>query len=211
MEHENSRKRTRKNRKGKGKFLSFLPASFVVTGLILFTFAILVATGTTAYAINLENHDQFCASCHTQPETTYYQHTLDQNATTLADFHSQKDVRCIDCHSGSGAFGRAVGLTQGMQDLLAYYSGHYHNPAITTNKLSDSSCIKCHTDIMSNQSFNNHFHLFLSQWQAIDPNAAGCVDCHTSHTTGTADIGFLQQDTVTTQCQNCHNIAGERD
>ncbi len=162
------------------------------------------AAGSTAYALNLENHDPFCASCHSEPESKYVQQSLDKNAATLASFHAQSSVRCIDCHSGSGPLGRLVGLSQGSQDLLSYYSGNYHNPAITTTKLGDESCLKCHADVSTNQTFNNHFHLFLPRWQAVDPQAAHCIDCHTAHTAGITTQLFLEQAPVQQICENCH-------
>ncbi len=177
-------------------------------GLIIGVVAVLVLTGGTAYALQLENQDAFCASCHTQPETQFYQQSLDKTTVTLAAFHTQKEVRCIDCHSGGGMFGRSEGLSQGTQDLLSYYSGQYHKPAITTNKLSDDSCTKCHSDIFAARDMNNHFHFFLPQWQSLDPNAAHCIDCHTSHTTGDSTQGYLSTPVVTNICESCHGMVG---
>ncbi len=170
--------------------------------------AVIFATGGTAYALQLENHDAFCASCHTEPETQFYQQSLDQNPATLAAFHTQKQTRCIDCHSGGGIFGRSEGLAQGTQDLLSYYSGNYHRPAITMNKLGDDSCVKCHSTVFAARDFNNHFHFFLPQWQGLDANAAHCIDCHTSHAAGNASQGYLSTPVVTTICQDCHNAVG---
>jgi predicted CXXCH cytochrome family protein len=172
--------------------------------------AVIVAAGTTAYALDRENHDAFCPSCHTQPEAQYYQQSLEQHQTTLAAFHTHEGVRCIDCHSGGGTFGRAKGLTQGAQDLLAYYRGNYHDPAISTSKLSDDSCIKCHADVTSGRNFNNHFHIFLSRWQAVDPNAARCADCHLSHPAANSAQTYLVETTVTAVCRDCHAAIGER-
>lgn len=174
--------------------------------LILLGLGVIGAAGGMAYSINLENQDTFCASCHTQPETTFVQQSNTSTAATLAAFHTQKGVRCIDCHSGPPPLGRLQGLSQGMQDLVAYYSGHYHNPAITTNKLGDGSCLKCHANAMADTSFNNHFHAFLSRWQAVDSNAAHCVDCHTSHLASIADQTYLVQATVEQVCQSCHQV-----
>ncbi|MCL4487081.1 MAG: NapC/NirT family cytochrome c [Chloroflexi bacterium] len=172
--------------------------------------AVFSAAGGTAYAIQLENQDGFCASCHTQPETAYYQQSLEQNAQNLAAFHAEKQVRCIDCHSGGGVFGRGVGLMQGAQDLVAYESGHYHSPAVALNKLADDSCTKCHADVITQRTFNNHFHYFLARWQAVDPKAAHCVDCHIAHPTGgDPQQQFLTVATVQQICQNCHNAIRE--
>ena len=111
----------------------------VFSGLIGAVVALVAATGGTAYAIQLENNDSFCASCHTQPESQFYQQSLAAQPATLAAFHTQKQVRCIDCHSGGQPFGRLSGVAQGTQDLLAYYSKNYHSPAVTLNKLGDES------------------------------------------------------------------------
>jgi predicted CXXCH cytochrome family protein len=162
-----------------------------------------------AYSINQENHDVFCASCHTQPETSFYQASLNASPQTLAAFHTTKNVRCIDCHSGGGPLGRLAGLDRGAHDLIAYMSGHYNNPAVTTQPLGDGSCLKCHENIYNNQTFNNHFHLFLSRWQAVDPQAAHCVDCHTSHISGPTDQAYLQDATVEPVCQACHSAIRE--
>lgn len=173
--------------------------------------AAIVVISSTAYALDRENHDAFCASCHTQPEVQYYQQSLDEQPATLAAFHAQEGVRCIDCHSGGSKFGRAEGLQQGAQDLIAYYSGHYHDPAITTSKLSDDSCTKCHADVTTGRSFNNHFHIFLPRWQNVDPNAAHCIDCHTSHPAASSSQAYLTETTVTTVCRHCHAVLAERE
>lgn len=178
----------------------------VFGGLIGAVVAIVLATGSTAYAIQLENNDGFCASCHTQPETQYYQQSLAQQPATLAAFHTQKQVRCIDCHSGGEPFGRLNGVAQGAQDLLSYYSHNYHSPAVTTSKLGDDSCIKCHADVLTQRTMQNHFHYFLAQWQSADPNAAHCIDCHAAHPTSDATQQYLVVNSVQAQCDSCHSV-----
>ncbi len=170
--------------------------------------ALLVGGGGVTYALNLENRDSFCASCHTEPESRYFQQSQDKSAPTLASFHTQKNVRCIDCHSSSGPFGRLTGLSQGSQDLIAYISGHYHNPAITLSKLDDGSCMKCHPDVEETAGFNNHFHLFLPRWHAIDAQAGRCVDCHTSHPIANPTQAYLDVPTVQAVCEGCHAALG---
>lgn len=176
--------------------------------LVLAVVGVIAASGGTAYAIQLENQDSFCASCHTQPETKYYQQTQAHDTSSLAAFHAQKGVACIDCHSGGGLFGRVDGLSQGARDLVAYYGGNYQNPAVTTNPLGDGSCNKCHADAMTRETFNNHFHVFLARWQSVDPNAAHCVDCHKSHPAGAPAQQYLDDPTVRAVCGQCHSALG---
>jgi nitrate/TMAO reductase-like tetraheme cytochrome c subunit len=159
----------------------------------------------------LENHDSFCASCHTDPESTYVDRTHGGTAVDLASFHSGEGVHCIDCHSGEGANGRAKAMTLGGHDLLKFVSGQYPQPAPLTHAISDVNCTKCHSDISEGRDFNNHFHVFLPQWQQRSDKAATCVDCHQSHTTdGTAQIVFLNEQHTTAECQQCHNFASGR-
>lgn len=179
-----------------------------VAALIIGVVGVIAAGGGTAYAIQLENQDGFCASCHTQPEVDYYQQTVNNTGASLAAFHAQKGVRCIDCHSGGGPFGRVDGLSQGARDAVAYYGGHYQTPAVTTSPLGDGSCTKCHADAMNTQTFNNHFHVFLARWQSVDPNAAHCVDCHTSHPTASTTQQYLDTNKVQAVCQQCHSALG---
>lgn len=169
--------------------------------------SVLGLSGGAVYGIQLENQDSFCASCHTQPEAKYYQQSTTAPATTLAAFHTQKQARCIDCHSGGGPFGRMAGLTQGSIDLLAYQSGNYRAPAVTLTKLGDDSCIKCHSDTVTRGGFNNHFHLYLRQWQASDSTAAHCIDCHVAHPTGDPKQQFVQN-TAQAVCNQCHRSLG---
>ncbi|HEX7976412.1 MAG TPA: cytochrome c3 family protein [Anaerolineales bacterium] len=179
--------------------------------LVLGLMAVLALAGLVGLgAAQFENRDPFCASCHTQPETVYYQREANTLAVDLASFHTAKQTRCIDCHSGSGPTGRVGALALGARDLLAFASGHYRQPSPQTRPIGDSNCLKCHADLQARQDFNNHFHVFLPRWQALDTHAAGCVDCHQSHTTnGDASLGYLNQQVTTQVCQRCHNFAGQ--
>jgi predicted CXXCH cytochrome family protein len=191
--------------------LLLLAAAFVVGGTVL-------AFGGVGVSLALENQDAFCASCHTEPEVTYYRQSTQANPATLAAFHTQKQTACIDCHSGGGVLGRSLGLAQGAQDLMSYLSGDYHRPAITTNPLGDDSCTKCHSNIFSRanrrgggESRNGHYHYFLARWQAADPNhAAHCTTCHTAHTTGLDGLQFMNQGKVAQVCDRCHTALGGR-
>jgi hypothetical protein len=174
-----------------------------------------LALGGVGVSLALENQDAFCASCHTEPEATFYQQSTQSIPGTLAAFHTQKETACIDCHSGGGILGRSKGLTQGAQDLMAFLTGTYHHPAITLNPLGDDSCLKCHQDVSQSRSggsraTNGHYHLFLPRWQAADPQAAHCVTCHTAHTHGLDGLEFMTQGRVAQVCDDCHAALGGR-
>jgi predicted CXXCH cytochrome family protein len=159
---------------------------------------------------HVEDQDLFCASCHSQPETAYFQRTQAATVVDLASqHHNQASTHCIDCHSGPGTAGRIGAMMVGAGDLLAYVTGTARQPAPLTVPISDANCLKCHGDLPATRDFNRHYHALLSRWQAIDKNAATCVDCHSSHTTnGTASLGFLEQNKTEQVCERCHAVAG---
>lgn len=188
----------------------------LILGCIAIVSMVILAIGGVGVSLVLENQDEFCASCHTEPEATYYQQSTQAKLATLAAFHAQKQTACIDCHSGGGILGRSEGLTQGAQDLTAYLSGDYRHPAITTNPLSDDSCTKCHANVLArtqnrgNRATNGHYHFFLARWQAADPQAAHCITCHTAHTNGLDGLQFMNQGKVARVCDDCHTALGGR-
>lgn len=197
-------------------------------GLVLILLIVLVVGGVGGSLV-LEDQNSFCASCHTEPEVKYYQQSLQADATTLSTFHIQKQTRCIDCHSGGGPLGRAQGLQQGADDLVLYLSGNYNRPAITSNPLGDDSCLKCHPEVLTrgrrtppspiqnpvqargNRANDGHYHQFLWRWQAADPRAAHSINCHTSHTDGLANVGFMTAGPVQRVCDDCHRGLNARD
>lgn len=164
----------------------------------------------TAYGLRLEERNDFCASCHTQPEVEYYNRTLKPPSDLSSAHIMQKSVRCIDCHSGAGAFGRADGFTQGVQDLFAYLTNNYDKPAVTTRPLPDANCVKCHDNIFDDKSIRNHYHYYLRDWQTKEPGrAARCVSCHTSHTQGASRTVRYAVDTrLNPLCAACHTFSG---
>jgi hypothetical protein len=161
--------------------------------------------------MKLENHDNFCASCHTNPESEYVDRAHAETAVDLASFHTGESVRCIDCHSGKGIDGRIQAMSLGGHDLIKFVSGRFPQPAPLTQSIHDVNCTKCHSDISQRRDFNNHFHFFLPQWQQRADNAATCVDCHDSHTTdGMVQNVFLNEQRTVSTCQHCHDFASGR-
>lgn len=209
----------RKRIEKKKKPFPLLPtlAIAVVAGVIL-------AVGGFGFAASQEAHDSFCASCHTQPESTFYQRSTSQ-AVDLASFHQPQKGRCIDCHSGQGVFGRVSAELMGARNAARWYSGTAVQPAPLTYPIGDENCLKCHADVVQQYftpkeqisigaggfegggRLGNHWHEFLLRWQAASPNAQGCVDCHTAHTTGSsAQAGFMDNGAVQAICDNCHQV-----
>jgi predicted CXXCH cytochrome family protein len=100
----------------------------------------------------------------------------------------------------------------GARNAVAFFTRTAVQPAPLTVPIRDESCAKCHADTLTRNDFNNHFHIFLPRWQAADPKAAVCVDCHISHSTkGEAQIGYLERTTTEQICQNCHDSLGAGD
>ncbi len=199
-----ARRRSSRAPKGKRRWPKVVIAlATIVAGLVV------LSSATAVTAMQFENHDDFCASCHSQPESAYFQREV-ADAVDLASFHAEKDVHCIDCHSGPGLVpGRVTALTLGAKDLLAWVSGHAAQPAVVTRPIDDANCLKCHAQVTEQRNFNNHFHVFLSRWQALDPNAATCVSCHQSHNTqGETQLAFLNRNDTVQVCQSCHRALG---
>jgi len=182
-----------------------------VLGAVLLVAILLTASGF-AFAYTQEERDTFCSSCHTQPESTFYQRALDPQAVDLASFHSAKGTRCIDCHSGAGLTGRMQAELLGAHNTFALYTHTAIQPAKQTVPIRDENCLKCHQQVTAGRARNNHFHGFLAQWQAADPNAGNCVSCHGGHSTdGNAQNRFQNQALVSTVCDACHRVMREGD
>jgi predicted CXXCH cytochrome family protein len=184
--------------------------------LLIVGAVVLMGLGSALAATKAEERDSNCASCHSEPETTYVQRAQNPHAhaVDLASAHAHvannvtadtNAIRCIDCHSGPGFMGRAKALTLGARDAFRWFTNTATQPALTTVPIADENCIKCHTDTPTDTRFDKHFHGLLAQWQAQDVRAGRCVACHTAHTTdGNAAIGFLQQQRTQQVCDQCH-------
>ena len=183
--------------------------------------AIVVLTvGGFAFAATQEQNDPFCASCHTQPESTFFARSTASAPTDLASFHTTKNVKCIDCHSGVGLSGRLGAELMGARNAFAWFTGTAVQPAPLNYLIADENCPKCHDKIPSGvispstprvftQGPAGHYHRFLARWQAADKNAGGCTSCHNSHLTdGTLQTVWLNSTAVSEVCNACHNALG---
>ena len=168
--------------------------------------------GSVAYVSGLEQNDSFCASCHTEPETMFYNRFLRadaaQSATTLAAFHHYtKQVRCIDCHVGEGVLGRATVLTLAAWDALKYYSHTAQQPAQIVFDVQNEACSKCHAADIRKPGFENHYHNLYFDPQVSPPYLA-CVHCHVSHRVGDERTAFQFRDAILPRCEYCHAQMG---
>lgn len=189
---------------------------------------IVITVSGFTFAASQESHDPFCSSCHTQPESTFYQRSTSSSTVDLASFHQPQKVRCIDCHSGQGIPGRVSAELMGARNAIKWYTGTAVQPAVLTFPIGNGNCLKCHQDV-TQQNFSpkeqiditalggsggrgergraNHWHQFLARWQAASPTAKTCVSCHAGHTTGgTTQTGFMDSATVQGVCNDCHQV-----
>ncbi len=188
---------------------------------------VLLSAGGFVFAATQESQDPFCASCHTQPESTFLQNSTGAQPVDLASFHTGQSTRCIDCHSGQGIFGRVSAELMGARNAVLWYTGNAVQPAVLTFPIGDGNCLKCHQQVIQagftpqeqitvpgartggrgEEGRGNHWHQFLARWQAASSTAGSCVSCHSGHAAGaTAQAGFMNSQTVQAVCDACHQV-----
>lgn len=206
------------------------PILTVLLGLA--TLGVVLAAGGFTFAGSQETHDSFCASCHTEPESTFFQRSTGAQTVDLAAFHTAQQTRCIDCHSGAGPIGRMQAELLGARNAAAWYTHTAVQPARLTVPIQDQNCLKCHQGVTQQgfvpketitipsgasgqggeggrggQGRSNHWHTFLARWQIIDPSAGSCTSCHSGHSaSSTAQNGFLDAQITSNQCNACHRV-----
>lgn len=167
-----------------------------------------LAVAAAGSGLYLETRDSFCAGCHTQPETLYYERSIDTQAggVDLASFHHLAEgTRCVDCHGGVGARARLGTLVLAAGDALQFVTGRYMQPAMMGQPLSNPNCRQCHEEAVMRQGFENHFHNLMD-----DPDAPLilCVACHISHQERDERTFFVREDDVFPSCNRCHEVMG---
>ena len=188
--------------KSKPRTIRFWMPIYIIAGAFILAAAGFITVG------QMENHDSFCASCHTQPESSYFSRSTAASAVDLASDHGIKNAsHCIDCHSGQGTGGRIAAEMEGAMNAMKFVTHTMVQPGVLNNPIADDNCLKCHGDVPQESDFNTHFHLYLAQWQAASSSAGTCVSCHTAHTTDSdAQLVFISQTRVEQICQECHSV-----
>lgn len=170
--------------------------------------ALLTAAGPVGWAIadRLESQNQFCGSCHLDPESRLHAEKLAGfsvlPAASLAAAHRQAepDFRCIECHGGVSWLNRFRVKSVALRDALRYLIGRFSEPLIMRHPLWDEDCAQCHGSFRAER--DDAFH-------AIPVHNADlryrCVDCHLAHESGAPpELGFLDRATVLPVCRQCH-------
>lgn len=153
-----------------------------------------------AGTLRLEERDEFCASCHTQPEVEYVARRNAERPLDLASQHAHEDVPCVLCHSGPGIVGRLTTLPQAAWNAGRFALRLHASPARLRHPIADATCVQCHAEAVEDRGFQNHFHSYL----LTERTNVGCASCHTAHTLEATDEFFLHRQTVEAGCNQCH-------
>ncbi|HZY43176.1 MAG TPA: hypothetical protein VFF70_00370, partial [Anaerolineae bacterium] len=166
----------------------------------LFGAVLVLGAGGAIGGTLLEDHDDFCISCHTTPEQTYYdrvQQALKDKAgvTDLKNLAAQRvaidlasqhyivtdTLSCISCHGGvRNLADRVESLALGAKDSLVYFLGRADQTIEKTTTgdpaLINRACVGCHATQLVTVKFENHFHVKLPQaWNLFQGGAQPIV------------------------------------
>ena len=72
--------------KSKPRTIRFWMPVYIIAGAFILAAAGFITVG------QMENHDSFCASCHTQPESSYFSRRAVASAVDLASDHGIKNA-----------------------------------------------------------------------------------------------------------------------
>lgn len=173
---------------------------------------VVVLVGGLDWISSAEQDDEFCASCHTQPESEFFDRNVSADATgspeDLASFHHRiQGVRCIDCHVGEGFIGRAAVVSIAAWDAIKHYTGLQRQPATIVVPIQNQACAKCHASDIRRAGFENHYHNEYFD-PKLSPPAIACAECHESHRVGDQRTAFQFRDAILPRCEYCHEQTG---
>jgi nitrate/TMAO reductase-like tetraheme cytochrome c subunit len=182
---------------------------FLALGALVAVLAVLGGVGFVSYQ---EQDNRFCISCHTQPETEYFDRNTradaTQSAEDLASFHHRtKEIRCIDCHVGEGFFGRAQVVSIAAWDAFKHYTGLARQPATIVIPVQNEACVKCHEQDIQKTGFDNHYHNEYFD-PKLSPPFISCTHCHVTHRVGDERTAFQFRDAILPRCEYCHQQVG---
>ena len=166
----------------------------------------------------LEQDNDFCNACHLEPDVPLHveiRRDFDARPPrTLAALHAGSRLetradgafRCIDCHGGASAMGRARVKALAALDAFRYVTGRFQEPDGMAWPLWDEDCTKCHDrfdETPSDPWSSPRFHELPVHNVEL---GVACVECHTSHDEGgNAEAFFLDARRVRSRCALCHS------
>jgi nitrate/TMAO reductase-like tetraheme cytochrome c subunit len=193
----------------------------LITAAMVVVLGLVGAGSGTAVGLTLEESNEFCASCHTQPEYDFWARTQavaqkPQDVADLATFHivpmqgnkqpGREALKCISCHGGPTLPDRIeTATTLGALDTIKFVALDIKQPAKLSHPLPNSYCMQCHQSDVDRTGFDNHFHNKLT-----DPKAPvlNCTSCHVSHAEADVLNKFILREAAYPNCNACHKELG---
>lgn len=134
----------------------------------------------------------FCDRCHVmKPYVAAWQQS------------PHRDVNCESCHLTPGFFGFLGGKIAGLQVVMNYIRGDYHDYSFNA-AVSNASCLQCHDSILGGDIHDRTTGITVSHKNIIDMGGK-CLNCHSTVAHGSAvSFGSETHPTMAT-CLRCHN------
>lgn len=153
---------------------------FAAAGVLLFSAASFWWTSQPA----------FCGRCHVM---TPYVRAWEQSP--------HQDVNCESCHLTPGFFGFLGGKIAGLQVVMNYIRGEYHDYSFSA-AVSNGSCLQCHESILAR---NIHRDGIAVSHENIIGMGGKCVSCHSTVAHGSAVPPGSATHPTMDKCLVCHN------
>jgi len=153
---------------------------FAAAGVLLFSAASFWWTSQPA----------FCGRCHVM---TPYVQAWEQSP--------HQDVNCESCHLTPGFFGFLGGKIAGLQVVMNYIRGEYHDYSFSA-AVSNGSCLQCHESILERNVHRDG--IAVSHKNIIDMGGK-CVSCHSTVAHGSAVPPGSATHPTMDKCLVCHN------
>ena len=188
--------------------------------LVLVLGAAGLLSGATGWVVTdrLEQDNDFCTSCHLTADVPLHidvRREFDARpAPSLAALHAAEPVagrddpafRCIDCHGGTGALGRARVKVLAAKDAFWYVTGRFEEPDGMRWPLWDGDCRQCHATFAGQLEAPGDPPAFHALAVHNTRLGVGCVECHDVHGPGgNPDAWFVHARLVRAQCARCHS------
>lgn len=204
------------------RFVRWLWQHWLISLATLVALGLVGGVGGIAVGLRLEEQNDLCMQCHTQPEYDFWARAqaamlTAQPVDDLATFHivpalenkqpNRAPLTCIGCHGGTNLSERVATMFElGALDTLKFVAqDDIRQPATLTHPLPNTFCLQCHTEDVERKGFDNHFHNKLD-----DPKAPAfaCSDCHQAHAEADALQKFILRGKAFPQCNACHQQLG---